>query len=48
MPILTVPNQKIVHIHRDIPNYNEGFFLTVKKQNFADAYRNLNATGFVL
>ncbi len=48
MPIFTVPNQKIVHIHRDIPHYNEGYFLTVKKQNFADAYRDLNATGFVL
>ena len=44
----TVPNQRIVHIHRDLPNYKEGYYLSVKKENFAKAYRNLNATGFVL
>lgn len=44
----TVPNQKVVHIHRDMPYQGEGNFLMVKKKNFADAYRNLNATAFVL
>ena len=43
----TVPHQKVVHVHRDMPQNGEGNFLIVKKANFAKAYRNLNATAFV-
>ena len=44
----TVPNQKIVCIHRDMPKENEGNFLLIKKINLYSAYRDLNATALVL
>lgn len=44
----TVPNQTVINIHRDMPSRNEGNFLMVKKENFAKAYRDLNATGTML
>ena len=37
----TVPNQRIVHIHRDMPQKGDRDFLVVKNQNLYDAYRNL-------
>lgn len=44
----TSPNQKIVHIHRDMPKEKEGNFLLIKKENLYNAYRDLNATALVL
>ena len=44
----TVPNQKIVHINRDMPYQGEGNFMLIKKSNFAEAYKDLNATALVL
>ena len=29
----TVPNQKTIHINRDMPKSNEGNFLLIKKEN---------------
>ena len=40
----TVPNQRVVKIHRDMPGEREGNFLLIKKSNLYDAYKNLNAT----
>ena len=37
----TVPIQRIVHIHRDMPQNGDRDFLVVKNQNLYDAYRNL-------
>lgn len=47
MPI-TVANQKIAHIHRDMPKEKEGNFLLIKKENMYAAYKDLNAHGLVL
>ena len=44
----TVPNQRVVKIHRDMPGEKEGNFLLIKKSNLYDAYRNLNATALCL
>lgn len=44
----TVPNQKVVHINRDMPKPNEGNFLLIKKDNLYAAYRDLNATALCL
>ena len=44
----TVPNQRVVNIHRDMPGEKEGNFLLIKKNNLYDAYRNLNATALCL
>lgn len=44
----TVPNQKVVHVHRDMPKEREGNFLLIKKDNLYAAYRNLNATALCL
>ena len=44
----TFPNQRVVHINRDMPRKDEGNFLLIKKQNLYNAYRNLNATALVL
>ena len=44
----TVPNQKIVHINRDMPKDKEGNFLLIKKENLYAAYRTLNATALCL
>ena len=46
----TVPNQKVVHVHRDMPDKNkkEGNFLLIKNENLYAAYRNLNATALCL
>ena len=41
----TVPNQKTVVIHREMP---ERDFIQVKKENFYNAYRELNATATIL
>lgn len=37
----TVPNQNIVHIHRDMPQSGDRDFLVVKNQNLYDAYKTL-------
>ena len=44
----TVPNQKIIHINRDMPKQNEGNFLLIKKENMYAAYKELNAHAFSL
>lgn len=44
----TYPNQKVVVIHRDMPQKEEGGFLLIKKENLYNAYRDLNATALVL
>ena len=44
----TVPNQRVVKIHRDMPGEREGNFLLIKKSNLYDAYKNLNATALCL
>ena len=44
----TVPNQKVVHINRDMPEKNEGNFLMIKNGNLYAAYRDLNATALCL
>jgi len=44
----TVPNQKIIHINRDMPKKNEGNFLQIKKENMYAAYKVLNAHAFSL
>lgn len=42
----TVPNQKIVNIHRDMPQKGETEpFLTIKTKNLFEAYRNLHSIG---
>ena len=46
--LVTVPNQKVIHIHRDMPKPNEGNFLLIKKPNLYAAYRDLNATALCL
>lgn len=37
----TVPNQNIMHIHRDMPQSGDRDFLVVKNQNLYDAYQTL-------
>ena len=38
----TVPNQRVIHIHRDMPQRGEDKdYLAVKNQNLYDAYRTL-------
>ena len=46
----TVPNQKVVHVNRDMPDKNkkEGNFLLIKNENLYAAYRDLNATALCL
>ena len=44
----TVPNQRVVKIHRDMPGEREGNFLLIKKSNLYDAFKNLNATALCL
>lgn len=44
----TVPNQKMVIVHRDPPSKNEGNFIQIKKDNLFRAYRELNATSLVV
>lgn len=44
----TVPNQKVVHVNRDMPDKNEGNFLLIKKAHLYAAYRDLNATALCL
>lgn len=39
------PNQKIVVVHREKPDKD---FIQIKKENFAEAYKNLGATALVL
>ena len=48
MAAYTVPNQKVVHINRDMPEKNEGNFLMIKNGNLYAAYRDLNATALCL
>ena len=45
---MSVPNQHIVKVHRDMPGENEGNFLMIKKSNLYEAYRTLNATALCL
>ena len=45
---MSVPNQRIVKVHRDMPGENEGNFLMIKKSNLYEAYRTLNATALCL
>ena len=49
MPI-TVPNQKVVHVHRDMPDKNkkEGNFLLIKKENWYAANKDLEPYGLQL
>lgn len=46
----TVPNQKVVHVHRDMPDKNkkEGNFLLIKKENWYAANRDLEPYGLQL
>lgn len=46
----TVPNQKVVHVHRDMPDKNkkEGNFLLIKKENWYAANKNLEPYGLQL
>lgn len=37
----TVPNQKIVHIHRDMPQNGDNNYTVIKNKNFYDAYKDL-------
>ena len=37
----TVPNQKIVHINRDMPLSGENNYTVIKNKNFYDAYKDL-------
>lgn len=37
----TVPNQKIVHINRDMPQSGENNYTVIKNKNFYDAYKDL-------
>lgn len=39
----TVPNQRIVHIHRDMPQKGCKDFLAVKTENLYNAYRTLRS-----
>ena len=48
MAAYTVPNQRRVLVHRDMPGKDEGNFLLIKKENLYAAYRNLNATALCL
>ena len=48
MAAYSVPNQKMVHINRDMPEKKEGNFLLIKKDNLYAAYRDLNATALCL
>jgi hypothetical protein len=41
----TVPNQNIIHIHRDYPRSN---FLQIKKENWYDANKDLEPYGLIL
>ena len=45
---MSVPNQRIVKVHRDMPGENEGNFLLIKKRNLYEAYRTLNTTALCL
>ena len=46
----TVPNQKVVHVHRDMPDKNkkEGNFLLIKKENWYAANQDLEPYGLQL
>ena len=46
----TVPNQKVVHVNRDMPDKNkkEGNFLLVKKENWYAANKDLSPYGLQL
>ena len=39
---MSVPNQRIVKVHREMPGEKEGNFLLIKKSNLYEAYRTLN------
>lgn len=45
---ITVANQKVAHIHRDMPDKKEGNFLQIKKENLYAAYQDLNAHGLAV
>lgn len=44
----TVPNQKMVMIHRDIPKKGDNNYLAIKKDHLYRAYKDLNATALVV
>ena len=46
----TMPNQKVVHVHRDMPDKNkkEGNFLLIKKENWYAANKDLEPYGLQL
>ena len=41
-------NQKVIHINRDMPKKNEANFLTIKKNNLYDTYRDIKHTATML
>ena len=41
----TVPNQKIVNVHRDMPKGSEEPFLTIKAKHLFEAYQKLKTIG---
>ena len=45
---MPVPHQRIVKVHREMPDEKEGNFLMIKKCNLYEAYRTLNATALCL
>ena len=47
-PFVTVPNQKVVQVHRDMPKEGESGFLMVKKANLFRAYNDLGYPGVYL
>lgn len=42
------PNQKVVHINRDMPKKDEANFLIIKKKNFYDTYKDISHTATML
>ena len=37
----TFPHQKVIHIHRDMPQSGDNNYTVIKNKNFYDAYKNL-------
>ena len=37
----TFPHQKVIHIHRDMPQSGDSNYTVIKNKNFYDAYKNL-------
>ncbi len=45
---ITYPNQKVIHINRDMPKKEEGNFLLIKKENWYAANKDLEPYGLQL